>query len=103
MKENVCLTDGSVATENHREIQKDGQQKDYVVLTLDERKKGFIRPYRESYVHLTCGWNTKMNKTIAETYARNPQFYTGTFCIRCRNHFPLSEFVWQGTDEIVGS
>jgi len=88
---------------NHRELQENGQQKDYVVLSEEERKKGFVRPYRESYTHLPCGTSTRMSKAIAETYARDPAFYSGTFCTECSKHFPLDQFVWEGTKEQVGS
>ncbi len=50
-----------------------------------------------------CGVRTKMNQTISETYARNPKFYGATFCVGCGKHLSVSEFVWDGTDEIVGS
>lgn len=101
---NQCLVDGSPITLDHREINPlTGQQKDYVVLTQEERSKGFVRPLRHSYVHLKCGAVTKMAQSIAETYARDPKFYSGTFCVGCGNHFPLVEFVWDGTDEVVGS
>ena len=98
------LTDGSPVTDDHREIDPDtGMQKGYVVLSDDERAKGFIRPVRRSYVHNTCGTVTTMGQRIAETYARDPAFYSGTFCSHCRNHFPLDQFVWDGTDQQVGS
>jgi len=100
----TTLTDGSPVTPDHREIDpKTGQQKGYVVLSENERSKGFVRPYRDSYKHLKCGSVTRMSRTIAETYARDPSFYSGTFCCVCREHKPLSEFVWDNTDEIVGS
>jgi hypothetical protein len=38
-----------------------------------------------------------MGLAIAETYARDPHYYGGTFCAGCRNHFPVGpdgEFVW---------
>lgn len=89
---------------DHREIDpKTGQQKAYVVLSDEERAKGFVRPYRDSYVHNKCGTVTKMNREISETYARDPKFYNGTFCVHCRAHFPLDQFVWDGTKEQVGS
>ena len=47
-----------------------------------------------------------MSLSIAETYARNPFFYSGTFCSTCRVHRPIGdagEFVWDGTDERVGT
>jgi len=98
------LTDGSPVTPDHREINPaTGQQKGYVVLSEEERKKGFVRPLRRSYVHLPCGIVTTMGLAIAETYARDPKFYGGTFCCGCGQHFPLGQFVWEGTTETVGS
>lgn len=89
------LTDGSPVTPDHREIDPHtGQQKGYVVLSEEERRKGFVRPVRANYKHLTCGTTTWMHHTLAETYARDPDFYSGTFCASCRSHFPLNEFVW---------
>lgn len=101
------LTDGSPVTDDHREIinggSRDGQQKGYVVLSDAERAKGFVRPYRDTYLHNTCRTTTTMGRAIAETYARDPGFYSGTFCVNCKQHFPLDQFVWSGTTEQVGS
>ena len=96
MSKNDCtLTDGSPVTPDHREIDsRTGMQKGYVVLSDEERAKGFTRPYRDSYRHTVCGTVTTMHRSIAETYARDPNFYSGTFCSGCRAHFPLCEFVW---------
>lgn len=106
-REKVELTDGSPVTEEHLEIisggVRDGQQKGYVVLSPEERAKGFVRPVRRSYLHKPCGGMTTMALSIAETYARDPGFYGGTFCVACRTHFPLDQFVWEGTEERVGS
>ena len=100
----TTLTDGSPVTPDHREIDpKTGMQKGYIVLSEDERAKGFVRPYRDSYVHNTCGVVTRIGHSIAETYARDPSFYSGTYCCGCRTHFPLEQFVWDGTTEQVGS
>ena len=101
---NTELAGGGPVTPDHRDIDPaTGQQKGYVVLTAGERAKGFVRPVRSSYVHSTCGAVTRMGPSIAETYARDPKFYSGTFCATCRNHFPLDQFKWDGTDEVVGS
>jgi hypothetical protein len=98
------LTDGSPVTDDHREINPEtGQQKGYVVLSEAERARGFVRPVRRSYVHRPCGAVTTMGIAIAETYARDPHFYSGTFCVSCREHFPLDQFLWVGTNEQVGS
>ena len=99
-----CMTDGSPETEGHREISPStGQQKGYVVLTAEERAKGFVRPVRTAYIHQSCKTLTTMAVSIAETYARDSKFYSGTFCVGCREHFPLAQFRWAGTDEVVGS
>jgi hypothetical protein len=103
----TTLTDGSPVTPDHREIDPaTGMQKGYVVLSDEERAKGFVRPVRRSYVHQKCGTVTTMGRSLAETYARAPFFYSGTFCCGCHNHFPVGEdgeFVWDGTTEKVGS
>jgi len=155
MDDKKTLTDGSPITPDHKELKPNGQQKGYVVLSEDERAKGFVRPVRCSYVHVGlampdpclvdltdeqkerygdtfvkfekdqdpdssrvgkfwtqeevdkidkgCGVKTTMGLSIAETYARDPDFYGGTFCCGCKKHLPLNEFVWDGTDERVGS
>lgn len=87
-------------------IGEDGMQEAYLVLSDEERSKGFVRPVRTSYVHDKCGAVTTMGRAIAETYARDPQFYGGTYCVQCKKHFPvglLGEFTWSGTDHKVGT
>ena len=73
------------------EIGEDGQQKCYLVLSDEERAKGFVRPVRTTYRHVKCGGVTFMATAIAETYARDPHFYGGTFCSICGTHFRLTE------------
>src|SRR5690242_17946231 len=105
----TTLVDGRPVTPEHREINPNtGQQRDYVVLSEAERAKGFVRPLRTEYTHLGkiqklegvdgttfdgpryggCGVVTRMSLPIAETYARDPKFYSGTFCIGCKKHLP---------------
>jgi hypothetical protein len=105
------LTDGSSVTPGHREIDPaSGQQKAYVVLSAEERAKGWVRPYRDAYIHVSCKQPatppnltiTTMARPIAETYARDPNFYQGTFCRHCRGHHPLAEFRWYEMDGTVG-
>ena len=78
-------------------------QKAYVVLTPEERAKGFVRPVRLAYTHSRCGKTTGMSRDIAETLAADPKFYNAGYCATCRDFFPLTEFVWEGTREVVGS
>jgi len=94
------LADGGPETPDHRELRADGQQKGYIVLSDAERAKGFVRPVRDTYKHLTCGRTTTMGRKLAETYARDPEFYSGTFCCTCSKHFPLDEFVWMDGERL---
>ena len=71
------------------------QQKKYIILSDQERAKGFCRPVRLGYFHTTCGGYTKMANAIAETYATDPKFYGATYCVHCRMHKPVSEFTWE--------
>jgi hypothetical protein len=104
----TTLTDGSPVPEDgsHKEIQPNGQQKGYVVLSDEERAKGFVEPVRTTYLHERCGFTTTMGQALAETYARDPYFYSGTYCSVCRGHVPVGEngqVTWHGTDQKVGT
>jgi len=140
------------------------QNKCYLVLSEEERAKGFVRPVRRGYLHVGiagpkfpirdltaeeqrfnefsapehvfvkfepypeghegsatgrfwtqkqldsvgkgCGTLTTMSRPLAETYAREPGFYGSTYCCGCSMHRPVGadgEFVWDGTDERVGT
>lgn len=75
----------------------------YLVLSADERAKGFIRPVRRSYTHEFCGTSTKMAVAIAETYAANPAYYGSTYCANCGAHRPVGpggEFVWDDGSKV---
>jgi hypothetical protein len=87
-----------------------GQHEAYWVLSEAERARGFVRPVRQSYRHATCGTTTKMSLAIAETYARQPNYYGATFCVTCGGHLPVGEhgeFTWmdgnRDTTEKVGT
>lgn len=92
-----------------RQSKPDGQQQSYLVLSNEERSKGFIRPVRDKYIHLACGGVTQMASKIAETYARDPKFYSGTYCCVCKDHFNLVDaegkhnFEWDKDRTPVGS
>jgi hypothetical protein len=86
------------------EIGEDGMQACYLVLSEEERAKGFVRLLRRSYVHTRgCGALTAMGLALCETYARNPSFYGATYCVGERTHFPVGEFDWDEDGEVVGS
>ncbi len=93
-----------------RQVGPDGMQNAYLVLSDAEREQGFVRPVRNSYQHLLCSAVTRMGSAIAETYARRPAFYGATYCVGCKEHFPVGadgEFVWveagEPTDLKVGT
>lgn len=53
-----------------------------------------------------CGTRTTMGRALAETYARQPGFYGATYCCGCNMHRPVGrdgEFVWDGTNQRVGT
>lgn len=53
-----------------------------------------------------CGVVTRMPQACAETYARQPGYYGSTFCCGCGKYLPVGasgEFVWDGTNERVGT
>lgn len=78
------------------------QAEAYVVLSEDERAKGFVRTYRDAYKHDTCGTITTMGRALSETYARDPKFYDGTYCVKCQMHRPVAEFRWYEMDGTIG-
>jgi hypothetical protein len=101
----------------------------YLILSDADRARGFVRPLRTAYVHVgpggsevdptnpalhgrtvsavtgepACGRETTMSREIAETYAVDPHFYGATYCVGCRMHLPVHEFVWSDDGEVVGS
>jgi hypothetical protein len=85
------------------ELDAAGMQRTYLILSDGERALGFVRPVRTTYVHQSCGAATSMGISIAETYARNPSFYDGTYCSRCGSHFPVGadgQFVWDDGSKV---
>ena len=83
-----------------------GQHHDYIILTDEERAKGFVRPVRRSYTHSKCGASTRMGVKLCETYARDPGFYGATFCATCNSHYPVGaegEFTWDEDGQKVGT
>lgn len=100
----LCTTDGRpVADARASQTSETGQHPSYIVLCEDERQKGFVRPYRDRYQHTVCGTVTTMGRALSETYARDPGFYTHTFCVHCNTHPPVAEFIWSKDGQQVGS
>lgn len=120
----ICTTSGEAPSKvRASQTQKTGQHDGYIVLCEEERQKGFVRPYRDEYRHVGalqqltdhagndshqvraggCGTTTRMGRSLSETYARDPKFYSHTFCVRCNQHLPVAEFTWTADQQQVGS
>lgn len=67
------------------------------------REEGFIRPVRRTYRHVLCDKVTSMGQEAAEAFARDPKCFEKTYCHQCQDDFPVAHFVWESTDEPVGS
>ena len=81
----------------------------YLVLSDEERAKGFVRPLRTAYIHDAgdnpCGSVTRMGLALSETYARQPDFYGATYCVSCSKHLRVGEhgeFHWIERDGTTG-
>jgi hypothetical protein len=106
-----CTARGNMVRDTHtgaptEEKLGDGQLADHFVLCPEDRAKGYVEPYRESYIHEKCGTLTRMPVACAETYAAQPEYYGSTFCCGCGSYFPVGasgEFVWDGTSQKVGT
>lgn len=75
----------------------ESQAEVYLVLSEEERDKGFVRPVRYVYRHTVCGSETRMGRALAETYAAQPHYYGSTWCCACRMHRLVGiqgEFEW---------
>jgi len=55
------------------------------------------RFWTQAQLNSGCGTITSMGQAIAETYARDPEFYGSTFCCGCSKYLPVGEqgeFEW---------
>lgn len=84
---------------DYGEKREDGQYENHP--TIDEG--GFAKPVRTRYKHDKCGGVTKMGRDLAESIARDPDYYDSTFCAACEDYFPLDEFEWVKDGERVGA
>lgn len=76
---------------DYGEKKPDGQYENYP--TIDEGE--FVQPVRSAYVHDKCGTTTRMTGKLPESVARDPQYYTATFCVGCGEHVPIEEVHWK--------
>lgn len=77
----------------------DGQYENYPTIDSGD----FAQKPRDTYVHVDgCGSTTKMTGDLRESVARDPTYYSNTFCSGCGSHVPVSEVEWEdGEDWVV--
>jgi len=79
---------------DYGEQQEDGQYENYP--TIEEGE--FQQEPRESYIHDEefggCGSRTRMTGDLPESVARDPTYYTKTFCSGCGEYVPVEEVRW---------
>ena len=76
------------------------------MMAEEQEAISFVRRVRRSYKHLKCYTVSIMSQELAESYARNPDFYSGAFCCCCLENFPVGQngdFVWEGSNDKVGA
>lgn len=82
----LCTTDGRSAAEARAsQTNETGQHPSYIVLCEEERRRGFVRPYRDTYKHVgSCG---KEQPPVEDQIDR-------FFCLMVKGHDgPCLEFV----------
>lgn len=86
---------------DYGEQREDGQYENYP--TVDEGE--FEQEPRDSYVHGECGTVTTMRGDLPESVARDPEYYTKTYCAGCQEHVPVEEVHWEedGEDWVVNN
>jgi hypothetical protein len=75
-------------------------------LTVHDETKGYVRPHRDAVVHVRGAQRcpvTILRPDHADFHARTPGVLDRVTCTTCRREFPASEFVWHGSDEVVGT
>src|SRR5436190_21817549 len=79
----LCTTTGEPVDKVRAEqTERTGQHKGYIVLCEDERKKGFVRPYRDAYKHIgrsVCGASVESDQRLGGTrrICDDPQGHDG--------------------------
>lgn len=77
---------------DYGEKKEDGQYENYP--TIDEGE--FEQEPRSTYIHVDgCGKATTMSKSLVKSVARNPDYYSHTFCSGCTEHVPVEEVQWK--------
>lgn len=58
-------------------------------------------PESRNYTHTSCGNTTSVSGNDFTALADPFSVVPATFCVACNKHFPLNEFTWDDTDELI--
>ena len=85
---------------DYGEKREDGQYESYP--TIDDGE--FVQEPRASYIHEACGTKTTMSSELQKSVARDPTYYSHTYCAGCQEHVLIEEVSWtrDGEDWVVG-
>lgn len=84
---------------DYGEQREDGQYENYP--TIDEGE--LQQKPRDTYTHVDgCGASTTMTGGLPASVARDPTYYSKTYCSGCGGHVPVAEVEWKdGEDWVV--
>lgn len=94
---------------NEKEIEWWGQDPEGLIAfeayleNRSEHPKATGRYWTTSELNSGCNTVTTMGRALSETYAKNPLFYSSTYCVGCQMHKAVEEFVWTADGQRVGS
>lgn len=69
--------------------------------STESSKEIELKPNQQTYVHNTCGGQTRMPDNCMRTYLENPYYYGRTFCCTCKDYFPVEQFEWRHTGKCM--
>jgi hypothetical protein len=58
-------------------------------------------PNSRAYTHHACGNTTVVTDEHFTAICDPFRLVTGTFCVGCESHFPLKDFAWADTGEVI--
>lgn len=84
---------------DYGEQRPDGQYENHPTIEDGE----YVQEVRRRYVHDLCGSVTIMPQEIAESVARDPEWYSKTFCASCGQYVTTSDVAWNadGADWVM--
>lgn len=73
----------------------------YPDATMEDQLSNQPLPKSRSYVHKNCAESTVVGDDMFTLICDPTKTVNETFCARCKGFFPLSQFVWEDTNERI--